>query len=46
MRVQGAAIKGQAGIGLQFIGALYKVNGFFFTLNLTRQASSAPGRMI
>jgi hypothetical protein len=46
MRVQGAAIKGQAGIGLQFIGTLYKANGFFFTLNLTRQTSSASIRMI
>ena len=37
---QGAATKGQAGIGLLLIATLYKVNGFFFTLNLTTQAIS------
>jgi hypothetical protein len=46
LRVQGAAIKGQAGIGLLFILPLYKVNQLFFTLIFAKAALARPRRMI
>jgi hypothetical protein len=46
LRVQVAAIKGQAGIGLLFILPLYKVNQHFFTLIFARTALVRSDRMI